>query len=148
MTGHHRAYRDRQQPDNRPVAYGYVRLEETDHDVVAQFRQDIAACCEREDLRLAKTFCDLGDDGSTLARPALAELLAALKDMPSAKLVIPDLGHLSPYEVIRSALLLLLHRPEHQLLVATEPNGKADDLGVTQHSVWIGQDDEAEGESP
>jgi DNA invertase Pin-like site-specific DNA recombinase len=146
MTGHHRVFRDRQQPDNRPVAYGYVRLEEVDHDAVAQFRQDTAACCEREDLRLVGTFCDLGDDGSTLARPALANLLEALKDTPSAKLVVPDLNHLSPYEVIRSALLLLLHRTEHQLLVATEANGKLDDCGVTQHAVWIGQDD-VEGES-
>jgi DNA invertase Pin-like site-specific DNA recombinase len=139
-------FRDRQQPDNRPVAYGYVRLEEVDHDAVAQFRQDIAAGCEREDLRLASTFCDLGDDGSTLARPALAKLLEALKATPSAKLVVPDLTHLSPVGVIRSALLLLLHRTEHQLLVANEPNGKLDDCGVTQHGVWIG-DDEAEDES-
>ena len=146
MTGHHRVFRDRQQPDDRPVAYGYVRLEETDHDAVAAFRQDVAACCEREDLRLVTTFCDLGDDGSTLARPALANLLEALKDTPSAKLVVPDLNHLSPYEVIRSALLLLLHRTEHQLLIAVEPNGKQDDCGVTQHAIWIGEDDDAAGE--
>jgi DNA invertase Pin-like site-specific DNA recombinase len=146
MTGHHRVFRDRQQPDNRPVAYGYVRLEETDHDAIVEFRQNVAACCEREDLRLATTFCDLGDDGSTLARPALANLLEALKDTPSAKLVVPDLNHLSPYEVIRSALLLLLHRTEHQLLIATEPNGKLDDCGVTQHGVWIGEDDDAADE--
>ncbi len=146
MAGHHRVYRDRQQPDNRPVAYGYVRIEEADHDAVAQFRQAIAACCNREDLRLATTFCDLGDDGSTLARPALANLLEALKDTPSGKLVVPDLTHLSPFTVIRSALLLLLHRTEHQLLVVTEANGKLDDCGVTQHGVWIGQDDDAQGE--
>jgi Resolvase, N terminal domain len=147
MAGHHRVFRDRLEPDNRPVAYGYVRMEETDHDAVAQFRQAIAACCDREDLRLATTFCDLGDDGSTLARPALANLLEALKATPSAKLVVPDLGHVSPFGVIRSALLLLLHRTEHQLLVATEPNGKLDDCGVTQHAVWIGEDDDAGDES-
>ena len=147
MTSHHRVFRDREQPDNRPMAYGYVRLEETDHDAVAQFRQAIAACCDREDLRLATTFCDLGDDGSALARPALADLLEALKATPSAKLVVPDLTHLSPFTVIRSALLLLLHRTEHQLLVVTEANGKLDDCGVTQHAVWIGPDDDAEGES-
>ena len=146
MTGHHRVFRDRQQPDSRPVAYGYARMDETDHEAVAQFRRDIAACCEREDLRLVNTFCDLGDDGSTLARPALANLLEALKATPSAKLVVPDLNHLSPFAVIRSALLLLLHRTEHQLLVAREPNGKLDDFGVTQHGVFIGQDD-AEDES-
>jgi hypothetical protein len=147
MTSHHRVFRDRQQPDNRPVAYGYVRIEDADHDAVAQFRQAIAACCDREDLRLATTFCDLGDDGSTLARPALASLLEALKATPSTKLVVPDLNHLSPFGVIRSALLLLLHRTEHQLLAALEPNGKLDDCGVTQHGVWIGQDDDAQGES-
>ena len=147
MTGHHRVFRDRLEPDNRPLAYGYVRMEEVDHDAVAEFRQGIAECCDREDLRLATTFCDLGDDGSTLARPALANLLEALKATPSAKLVVPDLTHLSPYEVIRSALLLLLHRQEHQLLVATEPNGKLDECGVTQHGVWIGEDDDAADES-
>jgi Resolvase, N terminal domain len=147
MTSHHRVFRDRQQqPDNRPVAYGYVRMEEADHDAVAQFREDIAACCEREDLCLVTTFCDFGDDGSTLARPALANLLEALKAMPSVKLVVPDLGHLSPFQPIRGALLLLLHRTEHQLLVAHEPNGKLDDCGVTQHGVWIGQDDDSAGE--
>jgi Resolvase, N terminal domain len=146
MTGHHRVFRDRQQPDNRPVAYGYIRMEEADHDAVAQLRQDIATCCEREDLRLVGTFCDLGDDGSTVARPALANLLEALKAVPSAKLVVPDLNHVSPFAVIRNALLLLLHRTEHQLLVATEPNGKLDDCGVTQHGVWIGQDNNPEGE--
>jgi len=149
MTGHHRVFRDRQQRDNRPVAYGYMRIgmDETDHEAVSQCGQDIAACCEREDLRLANTFCDLGDDGSTLARPALANLLEALKDAPSAKPVVPDASHLSPFTVIRSALLLL-HRQEHQLLVAREPNGKLDNSGVLQHSTWIGEDDDAADESP
>jgi Resolvase, N terminal domain len=147
MTGYNRVIRDQREPDHRPVAYGYVRMDEAAHEAVAQVRQDIAACCEREDLRLAKTFCDLGDDGSTLARPALANLLEALKATPSATLVVPDLGHLSPFTVIRSALLLLLHRTEHQLLVASEPNGKVDDFGVTQYGAWIGPDDDAADES-
>jgi hypothetical protein len=147
MADNHRVVRDQREPDNRPVAYGYVRMDELAHDAVAQVRQDIAACCEREDLRLAKTFCDLGDDGSTLARPALANLLEALRAMPGAKLVVSDLGHLSPFTAIRSALLLLLHRSEHHLLVAGEPNGKVDDFGVTQYGVWIGPDDDVEGAS-
>jgi hypothetical protein len=54
MTDHHRVVQDRREPDNRPVAYGYVRMDELAGDAVAPVRQDIAACCEREDLHLAK----------------------------------------------------------------------------------------------
>jgi DNA invertase Pin-like site-specific DNA recombinase len=146
MTSHHRVFRD-QQPDTRPVAYAYIRMDEADNEALAQFRRDIAAYCTREDLRLMSTFCDLGDDGRALARPALANLLEALKAMPDAKLVVPDLNHLSPFQTIRSALLLLFHRTEHQVRVVQELNGKLDDCGVTQHSVWVGGDDDTTDES-
>jgi DNA invertase Pin-like site-specific DNA recombinase len=147
MAGDQGLVQNRPEPDHRLVAYGYVRMDELAHDAVAQVRQDIAACCEREGLRLAKTFCDLGDDGSTLARPALANVLEALKTAPGATLVVPDMNHLSPSTLIRHALLLVLHRTEHRLLVANELNGHTDDFGVTQYGVWVDLDDTAGGPS-
>jgi DNA invertase Pin-like site-specific DNA recombinase len=123
--------------DTRPVAYGYVRLDEPDHEAVSQFRRSIAVRCGQGDFRLANTFCDLGSDGSTLARPALADLLEVLKTAPGATVVVPDLTHLSPYESIRSVLLLLLHRAEHQLLAVKETNGKHDDADMAAHRIGI-----------
>jgi DNA invertase Pin-like site-specific DNA recombinase len=137
-------FRD-QLPNAQRVAYGYVRVDDTDGEAVAQFRRDIAACCVREELRLANTFCDLGDDGSTLARPALGNLLEALKATPSATPVVPDLNHLSPFPTIRSVLLLTLHRTEHQIVIAHEPNGRAHNFGA-QYGVWVGLDGNAEDE--
>jgi DNA invertase Pin-like site-specific DNA recombinase len=139
MSRHHRLLLE-PATDTRPLAYGYVRLDEPDHQAVSQFRRSIAERRARDGLRLANTFCDLGSDGSTVARPALADLLEALKAAPNATVVAPDLTHLSPYESIRSVLLLLLHRTEHQVLTVRETNGKPDDLGVTAHSVGLGDE--------
>lgn len=128
MDSQCRVRRDRE-ADSRPIAYGYVRMDEGDEGTCAPLRLNVAACCQRDELRLLKTFCDLGCDGSTLARPALANLLEALKVTPNAVLVVPDHNHLSPHESIRSALLLLLHRTEHRLVVIQDANGRAANLG-------------------
>jgi DNA invertase Pin-like site-specific DNA recombinase len=136
MSRHHRLLLE-PATDTRPLAHGYLRLDEPDHAAVAQLRRDIADRCAQEGLRLINTFCDLGSDGSTLVRPALASLLEALKTAPNATVVVPALTHLSPYESIRSVLLLLLYRTEHQLITVKETNGKQDDADLAAHRVGI-----------
>jgi hypothetical protein len=125
----------------QPPAVAYLRLDEHDDAAFAVLLKDIAACCLREGLRLVRTFYDQGYDGSTLARPGVVELRQALQDLPGLVVIVPTLGHLSPVEVIRSPLLLMIHKFGGKLLVANEPNGKLDDFGVTQYGVWIGPDE-------
>jgi hypothetical protein len=129
-----------------PPAIGYIRMDDHDDSGFALLLKDIAACCLREGLRLVRTFYDQGYDGSQLARAGIVEVQEVLRETPGVVVVVPTLDHLSPADVIRSPLILMVHRLGGRLLVACEPNGKPDDLGVTQYGVWIGQDD-AEGES-
>ena len=88
-----------------------------------------------------------GYDGQALARPGLAELREALKETSGLVVVVPTLDHLSPSELIRGPLLLMVHRFGSRLLVANQPNGKADDFGVSQYGVWVDLDDTAGGQS-
>jgi DNA invertase Pin-like site-specific DNA recombinase len=135
-------------PSGEPTAVAYLRLDDDSDDYqFAELLKDIAVCCQREGLRLARTFTDRGYDGQALARPGLAELREALKDRPGLVVVVPTLDHLSPSEVIRGPLLLLVHRHGGRLLVANEPNGHTDDFGVTQHGVWVDLDGTAGGSS-
>lgn len=127
--------------DTRPLAYGYVRLDEVDRELATRWRAAIGDRCAADDLRLVYTFCDLDCDGATLARSALTELLQALRVAPQAVVIVPNLLHLSPAESIRGALLLLLHRSEHQLVTLQETNGQPDELGVIAHTVRLGDDD-------
>jgi DNA invertase Pin-like site-specific DNA recombinase len=116
--------------DARPPAYGYVRLDDGDHQAAARHRQAIGRWCVRDGLRLIATFCDLDCDGTTLARSALTELLQALREAPQAVVVVPDVKHLSPAESIRGALLLRLHRGEHQLVTLEEIADYRTDLPI------------------
>ena len=121
-----------------PPAVAYLRLDEdSDEHRFSLLLKDIATCCQREGLRLTRTFTDRGYGGQTLARPGLAELREALKDTLGLTVVVPTLDHLSPSEVIRGPLLLMVHRHGGRLLVANEPNGHTDDFGVTQYGVWV-----------
>jgi DNA invertase Pin-like site-specific DNA recombinase len=123
--------------DTRPLAYGYVRLEDVDHEAAARHRQAIGRRCIQDGFRLISTFCDLDCDGTTLARSALTELLQALRVAPQAVVVVPDVTHLSPAESICGALLLLLHRSEHRLITLQEINGRVDGLGVIAHAASL-----------
>jgi DNA invertase Pin-like site-specific DNA recombinase len=135
-------------PSEQPPAVAYLRLDEdSDDHQFAELLKDIAVCCEREGLRLARTFTDRGYDGQALARPGLAELREALKDRPGLVVVVPTLDHLSPSELIRRPLLLMVHRHGGRLLVANEPNGHTDDFGVTQYGVWVDMGDTTDGSS-
>lgn len=127
--------------DTRPLAYGYVRMNDVDHETAARHRWAIGRRCAQEGRRLICTFCDLDCDGTTLARSALSELLQALRVAPQAVVVVPDLTHLSPAQSIRSALLLLLHRSEHQVITVEESDGQTDEVGVTAHAVRLGNGD-------
>lgn len=121
-----------------PPAVAYLRVDEdSDEHQFALLLKDIAVCCQREGLRLVRTFTDRGYDGQALARPGLAELREALKETSGLVVVVPALDHLSPSEVIRGPLLLMVHRHGGRLLVANEPNGRTDDVGVTQYGVWV-----------
>jgi DNA invertase Pin-like site-specific DNA recombinase len=121
--------------DTRPLAYGYVRLNEVDREAATRWRAAIGDRCVRDGRRLVTTFCDFDCDGSILARPALTELLVALRAAPQAAVVVPDLTHLSAAQSIRGALLLLLHRTEHQLVTLQEANGQPNGLGITVDTV-------------
>lgn len=110
-----------------PPAVGYLRMDDDDEAAFAGLLKDIAACCLREGLRLVRTFCDRGYDGSQLARLGIVEMREALKDTPGLAVVVPTLDHLSPAEAIRSPLMLMIHRLGGQVLVACEPNEKLDD---------------------
>jgi DNA invertase Pin-like site-specific DNA recombinase len=130
----------------QPPAVAYLRLDEDRDDYqFAELLKDIAVCCQREGLRLARTFTDRGYDGHALARPGLADLREALQDRPGLVVVVPTLDHLSQSEVIRGPLILMVHRLGGRLLVANEPNGHADDFGVTQYGVWVDMDGTAGG---
>jgi hypothetical protein len=125
----------------QPPAVGYIRLDDHDDSQFAVLLKDIATCCLREGLRLVRTFYDRGYDGSQLARAGIVEVQEALRATPGLVVVVPTLDHLSPANVIRSPLTLMIHRLGGKLLVACEPNGKLDDFGVTQYGVWIGPDE-------
>lgn len=116
----------RAEREQAPVAYGYIRVEVPDEDTVSRLRQEIGAFCETESVHLVNVFCDRGIDGSTLARTGLTDLLDTLKQVPQAALVVPDLGHLSPYDSIRSVLVRRLHRSQHRLLVVSDTDGAID----------------------
>lgn len=122
----------------QPAAVAYLRLDEDGDDYqFSELLKDIAVCCQREGLRLTRTFTDRGYDGRALARPGLAELREALKNRPGLVVVVPTLDHLSPTDMIRGPLLLMVQRHGGRLLVANEPNGRTDDFGVTQYGVWV-----------
>lgn len=128
-------------PSEQPPAVAYLRLDEdNDEYQFSLLLKDIAVCCQREGLRLVRTFTDRGYDGQALARPGLAELREALQNRPGLVVVVPTLNHLSPSELIRGPLLLMIHRHGGWLLVANEPNGHTDDFGVTQYGVWVDLD--------
>jgi DNA invertase Pin-like site-specific DNA recombinase len=120
---------------------GYVRVDEADEREIKLLLKDIAACCLRARLRLTRTFVDRGYEGKELARPGLVDLREALKDHEGLVVVVPTLDHLSPSGVIRSPLLLMVHRRGGRVLVANEPNGHTDDRGETQYGVWVDVDE-------
>lgn len=135
-------------PSDQAPAVAYLRLDDDSDDYqFAELLKDIAVCCQREGLRLARTFTDRGYDGHALARPGLAELREALRDRPGLVVVVPTLDHLSLSEVIRGPLLRMVHRLGGRLLVANEPNGHSDDFGVTQYGVWVDLDGTGDGSS-
>lgn len=125
----------------QPPAIAYLRFDDGDDHASAGLLKDIAACCLREELRLVRTFTDRGYDGTQLARPGLADVHEALRETTGLVVVVPTLDHLSPAAVIRSPLILMIHRLGGRLLVANEPSGDVDDFGVAQCGVWIAQDD-------
>lgn len=117
--------------DARPLVYGYVRVNEVDHEAAGRYRLDIGRRCADDGLRLVCTFCDLDCDGTTLARSALTELLRVLPSAPQAVVMVPDLAHLSPAESICGALLSLLQRSAHQVVALQEANSQLAERGVT-----------------
>lgn len=133
MTARHPAWQT-ELPDRRPVAFGYLRADDPHDAEIAGLRTEIAGYCRAEDLRLVTTFSDLGWDGSQLARPGFAGLLDALTVSTDARLVTPDLGHLSPSCVIREGLLRQVRRTGARLIVTREVNGKLGDTGTAEAS--------------
>jgi DNA invertase Pin-like site-specific DNA recombinase len=111
---------------------------------LAGLRQQIAAFCRAEAFLLVTTFCDVGYDGSEMARPGFAALLDALSLPRSTRLVVPDLRHLSTDAAVREGLLRQVRRTGVSVLVAHEVNGRLADTGVTNQSAWIGRDDGGE----
>jgi hypothetical protein len=110
-------------PSEQPPAIGYIRVDEPDEGEIAAHLKTIAACCLREELRLVRTFCDQGYDGSQLARPGIVEMRQTLLDTSGLVVIVPTLDHLSPVDSIRSPLTIMIHRLGGRLLVATEETG-------------------------
>jgi DNA invertase Pin-like site-specific DNA recombinase len=131
-------------PDGRPVAYGYLRLAESDKDQLAALRLEIAAFCETAALLLVNTFYDRGYDGSEMARPGFAGLLDVLALPESTRLVVPDLLHLSPVDVVRQGLLRQVQRTGVSVVSVRQLNGNLDSSGVADRSTWIGRADRGE----
>jgi DNA invertase Pin-like site-specific DNA recombinase len=119
-------------PDFRPVAYGYLRAEHPDPEALAEARKAIAAFCVSAGLRLITVFCDQGEDGTAdgadVLRPGWTGLLDALGLPEATTLVVLDLDHLSPHEVIREGLLRQVRRTGAELRVmgdeSTEPTAE------------------------
>lgn len=108
-------------PSEQPAAVAYLRLDDDEDEAVfASLLKDIAACCLREGLRLTRTFTDRGYDGRELARPGIVELQEALKESPGLTVVVPTLEHLSPADIIRRALVLMIHHVEGHIVVASK----------------------------
>jgi hypothetical protein len=129
------------------VAYGYLCVEDADEAEVASLRKEIGACCVREGLRLVTVFCDRGVNPATMARGGFTGLLDVLALPDSTTLVVPDLNYVSPQAAVREGLLRQVKRTGCSVLVIRELNGTFDDLGVTAHGVWIGDDDK-DSEAP
>lgn len=107
-----------------PPAVAYVRLDDDEDEVVfALLLKDIAACCLREGLRLARTFTDRGYDGRELARPGIVALQQSLKDTSGLAVVLPTLEHLSPADSIRRALILMIRNLNGRIVVANKEPG-------------------------
>jgi hypothetical protein len=130
--------------DSWPVVYGYLRIESQDLAGLAALRQAIATFCEAEEFLLVTTFSDVGYDGTEIARPGFAALLDVLALPQTARLVIPDLLHLSADEAIREGLLRQVRRTGVSVVVISETNGTLDNTGITGQGAWIGDDDSGE----
>lgn len=139
--------RPSESPAARHVAYGYVRADEPNEDEIAALRQEIAAYCRTEDLRLVTVFCDRGYDGSELARPGFSALLDALALPESTHLVVPDLYHLSPNDTIRDGLSRQINRTGVTVAVVREPNGALDYTDASDIHVWMPDADEPDVDS-
>lgn len=110
-------------PSEQPPAIGYICVDEAEDGEIAAFLKEIAACCLREELRLVRSFCDRGYDGSQLARPGIVELRQALLETSGLVVVVPTLDHLSPADSIRSPLTIMIHRLGGRLVVAADESG-------------------------
>lgn len=104
----------------QPPAVGYIRVDEPADGEISNHLREIAVCCLRERLRLVRSFCDQGYDGSQLARPGIVELREALKETPGLVVVVPSLDHLAPAESIRGPLLIMIHRLGGRLVTAVD----------------------------
>jgi Resolvase, N terminal domain len=107
-------------PSEQPPAVGYICVDEAEDGEIAAFLKEIAVCCLREELRLVRTFCDQGYDGTQLARPGIVELRQALLETSGLVVIVPTLDHLSPADSIRSPLTIMIHRLGARLVVAEE----------------------------
>jgi len=108
-------------------AVGYVRVDEDAPEKAAVLLKTVADYCERAGLRLIKTWCDRGYDGTQLARPGVVQIRQALMESDGLTIVVPTLDDLSPVQSIRSPLMLMIHRLGGKLVVVGEVNVTGED---------------------
>jgi resolvase-like protein len=125
-------------PTTPPSAYGYLRTEESNEELISTCRMALADFCRAHGRRLVTVFCDRGSDGSEIARPGFAALLDVLALPEATAVLVPDLDHLSPHEDVRNVLVHMVKRVGAGVVVtdgtATQGSACVSDVRAQPHA--------------
>ncbi|MCS7475922.1 recombinase family protein [Umezawaea endophytica] len=88
-----------------PTVYGYVRHDQADEVLIAFQKKEIQQFCRARSIQLQEIFVDRHTGGNDAGRTSFIRLVDALSIGNSLGVVLPDLNHLSPNEVVRLRLL-------------------------------------------
>ncbi|SBW20022.1 hypothetical protein FDG2_1569 [Candidatus Protofrankia californiensis] len=101
----------------RPAAFGYFSLAHDDETEVERLHNELAAYASMEGFGLVEIFVDHNMLPGNLLRPGFETLLAGLKDHDGAYVLVPTPNHLSPSEMVRSAIVATLSEFGRNVLV-------------------------------
>ncbi|MFV2194762.1 recombinase family protein [Nocardiopsis sp. LOL_012] len=94
------------EPDARPVAFGYMRVPDpTDHAHLAQLHQQVAAYARERGYRLVRVLVD-----TPLAqRSAFVHLVELFQEGEATELVVPTLEHFTKFTSLQVGVIDQLH---------------------------------------
>lgn len=107
----------------KPLAHGYIRMEEPDETEIALMCKDIGSHCTLNGFRLGSIFVDRGVPDDVFARTGFLDLLDALRLTQAHAVVVPEVEHLSRQAFIQDALKRMVEQASAEVLVVYETNG-------------------------